>query len=521
MNTSDWSRVDVSDEASFFNEKFSSVCFSPSGTLFAARRVWGVRVWNTRDWSVIADMGLRVGPYGRKLAFIDEARIAIAVDGRVQAWQIDSANKRLTLDWESPEINRGAGAMVSDGRFLAAISAVTHGETVEFKVWDLESRKEIASQEGAHRNFAFDLRLSPDNRRIYSAGGDQAIKVWSFPDLKPLDTLLGHGNEVWALDFSSDGKTMVSGGKGGTARLWKTDERESNEPSRLPEKGWVSENGALFLTDSDSGREWMVWDVRSSSLVARFETDGQPLAFQDRESLLFMKWGTKNTDLILEKADMDTGKLNPFAAIEGIQAANVRQVKASSEGHRIALAVEGGFEVWDTLLRRQINQYSFQGEILAFSQSGDRLFVRSSISDGNILIIWKIGDNQAPVEINLTNSQSEGATFGQVFISTLGNTIALSRFNSNSVLLMSVEDGTVIGELIGHTSSISNIVFSPSGRTLITRNASTTRLWNVAVQREIARFDHEQVYLSPRLAQEGRVIGRNLSGSKEYWRVTD
>jgi hypothetical protein len=54
---------------------------------------------------------------------------------------------------------------------------------------------------------------------------------------------------------------------------------------------------------------------------------------------------------------------------------------------------------------------------------------------------------------------------------------------------------------------------------LITENRSTTRLWNVATQREIARFAHDQNYPSPRISIKGRVLGTNLGKNKEFWRV--
>ena len=104
-------------------------------------------------------------------------------------------------------------------------------------------------------------------------------------------------------------------------------------------------------------------------------------------------------------------------------------------------------------------------------------------------------------------------------VSPQGNMLAGDHFANNSVRLVDLESGSLVSELIGHMSHIQEFIFSPDGRTLITRNRSTTRLWNVATQREIARFAHDEKYPSPRISIKGRVLGRNLGKNKEFWRV--
>jgi WD40 repeat protein len=420
--------------------------------------------------------------------------------------------------------------LASDGRFLAAIFGTLYAEQqvsmADFKVWDLASEppEEIASREGAHRNFGFDLRLSPDGKRIFSAGGDQAIKVWSFPELELIDTFLGHGNEVWALSFSGDGNTLVSGGKDATVRLWRLDRAVA--PEALPDltgEEHFSEDGRLVIASPRDGvREHTVRDAATGEPLCRFETEGELIGFGGRDSLLFSKWTAETGNLVIGRVEFGSGEFHPLTTLENLRRSSVDSVVASASGNRIAIGLKGRYEIWDLEADRKIQKIPFAGDrkkVLALSDRGDSLIawtaqVFPDVGSASVAV-WDVASGRLRQQFNWA---ALGLT-GSVILSPQGNMLAGAHFANNSMRLVDLESGSLVGELIGHMSGIGRFIFSPDGRTLITENRSTTRLWNVATQREIARFAHDQNYPSPRISIKGRVLGTNLGKNKEFWRV--
>ena len=68
------------------------------------------------------------------------------------------------------------------------------------------------------------LAFSPDGRTLASGSRDNTIRLWDVDTGRYLVTLQEHKGDVETLAFSPDGRTLASGGNNKTLELWDTTE---------------------------------------------------------------------------------------------------------------------------------------------------------------------------------------------------------------------------------------------------------------------------------------------------------
>jgi WD40 repeat protein len=64
------------------------------------------------------------------------------------------------------------------------------------------------------------LAFSSDGKTIASGGQDGLVRLWDSKTGKSLLTLRGHTEDVMSVAFRADGKQLASGSRDGTVRLW-------------------------------------------------------------------------------------------------------------------------------------------------------------------------------------------------------------------------------------------------------------------------------------------------------------
>jgi energy-coupling factor transporter ATP-binding protein EcfA2 len=80
-------------------------------------------------------------------------------------------------------------------------------------------RSERYTLEG-HHSTVNSVNFSPDGKTLVSGSGDNTIKLWNVETGKEIRTLKGHDNLVNSVSFSPDGKTLASGSVDKTIKLW-------------------------------------------------------------------------------------------------------------------------------------------------------------------------------------------------------------------------------------------------------------------------------------------------------------
>nr|NCR59151.1 hypothetical protein [Microcystis aeruginosa LL13-06] len=85
---------------------------------------------------------------------------------------------------------------------------------------ELLNRKSERNRLEGHDSVVTSVNFSPDGKTLVSSGADNTIKLWNVETGQEIRTLKGHDNSVSSVNFSPDGKTLVSGSDDNTIKLW-------------------------------------------------------------------------------------------------------------------------------------------------------------------------------------------------------------------------------------------------------------------------------------------------------------
>jgi len=165
-------------------------------------------------------------------------------------------------------------AFSSDGRLGLAATGIG------VRVFDLAGGREAARYAG-HTNTVKTLAVSPNGRRVLSAGDDRAICLWDLHDGREHRRLIGHKGDVNAVGFLPDSGHALSGSRDRSIRLWDLDEGRE-VPRFAPQKGMVlslavAPDGRFALSGSFD-TTLRLWDVATGRELRRFQGHKQMVA---------------------------------------------------------------------------------------------------------------------------------------------------------------------------------------------------------------------------------------------------
>ena len=224
-----------------FDHRGWVVCgfFSPDGTTCfslggggSAKGQAGLREWDPTTGRLMRELGLEAGgasSVGWGSLSRDGKRLATASGNDVIVWDVATGRPFRRLKghtkfvWEVA-LSRSGQTCVSGGADKA------------FRFWHVSDQRclKTVRQAGGVRALA----ISPDQQLLATAGEDSAIprsrrlrpgqvirpvypiRLWSLPACRPVRAIKAHRWIVESLEFSPDGKTLVSGSFDGTVKLW-------------------------------------------------------------------------------------------------------------------------------------------------------------------------------------------------------------------------------------------------------------------------------------------------------------
>ena len=83
----------------------------------------------------------------------------------------------------------------------------------------MKTGKETTSFKG-HSGWVHGVQYSPDGRTIVSGSSDNGVRVWDVMKGKEITSLNGHSGPVYGVKYSPDGHTIASCSNDRTIILW-------------------------------------------------------------------------------------------------------------------------------------------------------------------------------------------------------------------------------------------------------------------------------------------------------------
>ena len=520
-----------------FNEWIDqrAVAFSPDGQFLAAKGGSIVLIWKVGEWGspYLTLEGAKNFNFNNAVQFWPDSRtFATRVAGGVGVWDTTTWQRSLLKGGDSfgtvLEFSRNGGTLaisdwntlqIRDAKSLQAITNLVQpaaaGEEYVFRVmsadfsprhlaagyrngalrlWEAGSWKECALVQ-AHPSFLWALAFSPDGKTLATGGSDQVILLWDVATLKadapsaqpfrPKKKLKGHAAAIWALAFTSDGQTLVSGSLDGTVKYWdgiSTTETRGLANSRDPV--WFSSNATQMLTLNHDGRlhSWNT-STQEDSAVLGPRADGGPV--KSRAISVHGRWFALGmTNGAVEVWNLVTGQLEKQfhaddAPIDYLAFSPTNGCLAAASDRLADTGWQGTVRIWDLAGTQGKPAHVFENTFgpLAFSSDGGRLV--SSQVDGSV-VLWEISTHRP-----LAYFRGHWEWIRCVAFSPDDRLLATGS-GDTTARLWDVLAGKERYVLRGSRTGIGGLQFSPDGKTLVTTTMdNSSKLWNVATGKEL------------------------------------
>jgi WD40 repeat protein len=344
------------------------------------------------------------------------------------------------------------------------------------------------------------VNFSPDGRRLISSSDDKTARIWDVVSGRELMVLRGHQDAIWSVSFSPDGKRILTGSDDRTARLW---DAVSGAPIALlrghQDEVWnasFSSDGKQIVTTSKDGTA-ILWNavgkVRQRLQGHQGEVHYASFSPDNRRVV------TASEDKTARVWDVASGR--QLMVLQG-HLGNVDDVKFSPDSRRVVTSSDADMDatarIWDTLTGKSVVLRGHKKGVnrSEFSPDGSRVVTASL--DGTARV-WNLAGEELAV------LRHEDGVYDANFNAD-GDRIVTASKDSKAI----VWDARTEEKIAEFRSK--NIVyrakFSPDGRQVATASAdNTVRLWSVkSPQSTVSLRRNSQSFYSARFSPDGRRV---------------
>jgi WD40 repeat protein len=377
---------------------------------------------------------------------------------------------------------RGTMVAVSDGTRRIVVANALNGEAR----YVLEQASSVTT-----------LAFGPGARILASGGKDGTARLWRVATGSQFAPLRGHNSWVTDVAFSPRATYVATASRDGTGRVWAIGKAEpvsvlANHTNPIFDISF-SPDGNLIVTAS-SDRTARVWKA---------DTGAQQSVLAGHTETVTGATFLSNTQVVTASADSTLRRWYVVNAPE------LRPVIAGLPPiARATIVGSQRFEIVTTDGRRRL--VDLEGTLLEEGTADPTPPIRSILGttaeiEGSAVILHPAGEDEIRLEGHTLPVTS-------VRFSTDGERVVTASRDTDA-RIWNARTGALLRTLRGHFSIVSDASFSPDGRWVVTAGPQTAGLWDASSGARIFfLYGHDDILTSASFDRSGRTI---VTGSRD------
>ena len=441
----------------------------------------------------------------------------ISVKGRCSVWNTEKCEEIQSFNISEEEY-------YSMKFFNNGDNIVTAGDSI--RIWDVKTGEMIRclhlKTDISFPNTAYDVDVSPDETLIASTSGkydESRVVVWDITTGEVKYVLdEGYRRTIRAIDFSTDGNSIVIGdGKGGhyiwdylTGKKLKFQVQKEG----IISKKFSPDGKTIISIDTDN--KIKLWDAITGKELKRYKGQSKAVNSVDfsPDGNLIITRSLDSTIIIWDIAySKPIKKFKMNSAINSVRFSPSGKFILSGNMNNSASSFE-----WN--LKNQNRKFSgHTGDILSanFSSDGGKMISGGGYDDHKA-IVWDLMTGE---QINVFKGKHYYHFFNSVGFSPNGN-YAITADHGGMAKIWDLKTGKEAASLKRHSSWISDASFSSDSRYVVTSGGGAdtfAKIWDFKTEKELHTLvGHSDGLTSACFSQDGNyVLTGSYDNSARLW----